>query len=178
MTTDTTNEIHKFAFGGLELRVITINGEPWFVAADALRALGSYVRTNGKVEASMACSILSDDEHQTNRIWTEKGIRIVLVVSESGLYKLIMRSDKPEARQFQDWVTREVLPSIRKTGGVSPTTKERNIMRVYRIEHQSGLGPLEAGLVHIHYHTALDAIWRGVEQPAPRGGAYQRPCRR
>lgn len=40
-----------------------------------------------------------------------------LIISESGLYKLIMRSDKPEARKFQDWVTRDVLPAIRKTGG-------------------------------------------------------------
>ncbi|WP_425292724.1 BRO-N domain-containing protein [Agrobacterium tumefaciens] len=39
------------------------------------------------------------------------------MISESGLYKLIMRSDKPEARKFQDWVTRDVLPAIRKTGG-------------------------------------------------------------
>lgn len=41
---------------------------------------------------------------------------MLTVISESGLYKLIMRSDKPQAKPFQDWVTREVLPSIRKTG--------------------------------------------------------------
>ena len=41
----------------------------------------------------------------------------MLTISESGLYKLIMRSRKPQARKFQDWVTREVLPAIRKTGG-------------------------------------------------------------
>lgn len=50
--------------------------------------------------------------------------RDVAIVSESGLYKLIMRSDKPEARAFQDWVTRVVLPSIRKTGAyVAPSAE-------------------------------------------------------
>jgi prophage antirepressor-like protein len=46
-----------------------------------------------------------------------RGSRRLVVISESGLYKLVMRSNKPEARKFQDWVTRDVLPAIRKDGG-------------------------------------------------------------
>lgn len=46
-----------------------------------------------------------------------RGVPSLSLISESGFYKLIMRSDKPDARKFQDWVTREVLPSIRKDGG-------------------------------------------------------------
>lgn len=58
---------------------------------------------------------LDDDERTLYRIQTAQ--RSVSIISESGLYKLIMRSDKPEARAFQDWVTRIVLPAIRKDGG-------------------------------------------------------------
>src|SRR5690606_38088722 len=96
-------------FSGLELRVLMIMGEPWFAGADLRRALG--ISTHGRWNAS-----LGNDETQTIRECGEitfKGHGLT-VVSESGLYKLIMRSDKPEARKFQDWVTREVLPAIRK----------------------------------------------------------------
>ncbi len=62
----------------------------------------------------------SDEVSKANRISLgEKPGKDMYIVSESGLYKLIMRSDKPEAAAFQDWVTREVLPSIRKTGAHS-----------------------------------------------------------
>jgi len=110
-------ELHSFKFCGIELRVLMLSGEPWFVAADVCRALGHYVRPNGMVEASTATRILNRDEVATGLACSSAGNRRVLTVSESGLYKLIMRSDKPEARKFQDWVTREVLPAIRKTGG-------------------------------------------------------------
>lgn len=53
------------------------------------------------------------------------------VISESGLYQLIMRSDKPEARKFQDWVTRDVLPAIRKTGGYLLNEEARETAKAY-----------------------------------------------
>lgn len=99
------------------VRVVEIDGNPWFVAADVCRAIGHYVRPNGVVEVSTALRVLDKDQVHTYQIRTERGLRNVLIISESGLYKLIMRSDKPEARKFQDWVTREVLPAIRKEGG-------------------------------------------------------------
>ncbi|MGF7173554.1 BRO-N domain-containing protein [Azospirillum doebereinerae] len=61
---------------------------------------------------------LTDDEKGFNRIDTRGGMQSLYTITESGLYKLVMRSDKPEARKFQDWVTRDVLPAIRKDGGV------------------------------------------------------------
>lgn len=91
-----------------------IEGNPWFVAADICRALGSYRTANGGVNTTMALITLKSDEKRVplNPI----GGRKPTLISESGFYKVAMRSDKPEARKFQDWVTREVLPSIRKTG--------------------------------------------------------------
>lgn len=88
--------------------MIDIDGEPWFVAKDVCNTL-----TIGNV--TDATSNLDQIEVCTMRIPGQAG-RAPKLVSESGLYKIIMRSDKPEAKAFQDWVTREVLPSIHKTG--------------------------------------------------------------
>lgn len=86
-----------------------IGGEPWFVAADVCRALGLD-------NTSYVVRRLDDDEKQSFKLANQRG-RDPIIVSESGLYKLILRSDKPQAKPFQDWVTRVVLPAIRKDGG-------------------------------------------------------------
>lgn len=105
------NEIQRFEFKGESLRALTDEaGEPWFVAKDACDILG--IDTNHLREA------LDDDEItnlRNSEVWNQPG-RAPLIISEPGLYKLIMRSRKPEAKEFQRWVTHEVLPSIRKHG--------------------------------------------------------------
>ena len=113
------SSIETFNFTGHQLRVVTINGAPWFVARDICLALGVYLGpSSGQPNVTMAMQKLDADEAQLNRIELKPGYpRKVALVNESGLYKMVMRSDKPQARQFQDWVTREVLPAIRKTGG-------------------------------------------------------------
>jgi len=93
------------------VRVILIDDQPWFVAADVFEVL-EY--PNGS--RSYQLNQLRTDEVGVSKIQTPRGRQNMKLISESGLYKLIMRSDKPEARQFQDWVTREVLPAIRKDG--------------------------------------------------------------
>lgn len=104
-----------FSFTDQAVRVVTIDGKPWFVAADVCRALGYNVKPDGTVNTNNALRPLLDDEVSCCLI-SETGGRPNKVISESGLYTLIMRSDKPEARAFQDWVTRDVLPAIRKDG--------------------------------------------------------------
>lgn len=99
------------------VRVVTLEGNPWFALPDVRSVLGI-------VKGGTNTAFLADDETrllrrcgQTTPVEFWKGTASsVALVSESGLYRLIMRSDKPQARPFQDWVTREVLPSIRKTG--------------------------------------------------------------
>lgn len=91
--------------------MVEIDGEPWFVAKDALLAMGYPHHSHAKIREK-----LGGDEKAKKRVPTPSGAQQTVLVSESGLYKLTMRSDKAEAKQFQDWVTREVLPSIRKTG--------------------------------------------------------------
>lgn len=105
------NEIQQFDFKGAALHTLTDEaGEPWFVAKDVCDILG--IDTNHLREA------LDDDEItnlRNSEVWNQPG-RAPLIISEPGLYKLIMRSRKPEAKEFQRWVTHEVLPSIRKHG--------------------------------------------------------------
>lgn len=111
------NEIQQFDFKGASLRTLTDEaGEPWFVAKDVCDILG--IDTNHLGES------LDSDEMNTLRI-TEgntRGNPNKTIISEPGLYRLVMKSRKSEAKEFQRWVTHEVLPQIRKTGGYIPTT--------------------------------------------------------
>ena len=91
------------------VRVIMRCADPWFVAKDACDCLEL---TN----VSKACQTLDEDEKGITKVYTLGGSQDMMLISESGLYTLIMRSNKPEAKVFRKWVTSEVLPSIRKTG--------------------------------------------------------------
>ena len=111
-----------FDFKSNRVRVTLIDGEPWFVAADVCRALGLYQNAKGQPNVTLACRKLDDDEKGLYEIKTPIPVNPehttkVMLVSESGLYALILRSNKPEAIEFQRWVRKEVLPAIRKTGG-------------------------------------------------------------
>lgn len=97
------------------VRIVALNGQPWFVAADVCKALGYNVKADGSVNTHQALKPLAAEEVTTTQISGNRGQHPKLI-SESGLYKLVMRSDKPQARLFQDWVTRDVLPAIRKDG--------------------------------------------------------------
>lgn len=93
------------------VRAMNLNDEPWFVAKDVCDVLG--IKTNHLREDGRG---LDDDEVMNLPNW-EVGGKAPLIVSEAGFYKLVMRSRKPEAKAFQRWVTHEVLPAIRRTGG-------------------------------------------------------------
>ena len=103
-------QVFKFE-GQNEVRVIEQDGEPWFVAKDVGEILGL---SNIRVEISR----LDSDEKKVSQIVTPSngGYTDVSIISESGLYTLIMRSNKPQAKTFRKWVTSEVLPSIRRHG--------------------------------------------------------------
>ena len=96
-------------FGALRVIVDEETGEPWFVAKDVCDAVGHS-------NPSMAVSGLDDDEVREHKLYLGSG-RKPLLVSEAGLYTLIVRSNKLEVTQFRRWVTHEVLPAIRKHGG-------------------------------------------------------------
>lgn len=100
----------EFAFDGSSVRVVMRDGEPWFVAADVAEVLG-YRETHSMVRS------LDDDEKGAAKLAAPLGgEQTHIIISESGLYSAILRSQRPEAVPFRKWVTGEVLPSIRKTG--------------------------------------------------------------
>lgn len=93
-----------------QFRVIDRNGEPWFVLTEVCKKIGI-------ANPRDAASRLDDDEKDGVGISDAMGReQKTTVISESGLYSLILRSSKPEAKRFKKWITSEVLPSIRKTG--------------------------------------------------------------
>jgi anti-repressor protein len=103
------NNLQVFNYNGNEVRTIQKDGEPWWVLKDVCEVLG--LSSPHKV-----FDRLDEDEKGRNQIPTPGGEQEMTVVNESGLYNVILRSDKPEAKPFRKWVTSEVLPSIRKHG--------------------------------------------------------------
>jgi anti-repressor protein len=107
----TALEVFQFPANGAEIRTVIRDGEPWFVAADVCVVLG----LNNVTEAVRH---LDDDERDheagTNRTSFQPAPRVI--ISEAGLYSLILRSRKAEAKAFKRWITHEVLPAIRQTG--------------------------------------------------------------
>jgi prophage antirepressor-like protein len=106
-----------FIFQGHDIRVVIHNDGPWFVAKDVCEAL--EISNNRD-----ALSNLDEDEKGVVITDTPGGPQEVLCVNEPGLYRLIARSRKPEAKTFQRWVYHEVLPAIRKTGRYSLSLEE------------------------------------------------------
>lgn len=103
-------DLIPFDFRGSMMRVVTIDGEPWFVAGDVCYILG-YSNPRDAIAKHVR-----DHQRRPSRIATPSGEQEATVISEPGLYRLMMRARTVWADTFQDWVTDEVLPAIRKTG--------------------------------------------------------------
>lgn len=99
----------EFSFDGTAVRVVLLDGEPWWVAGDVAQALAYG-------EAKDLTRNLDEDEKGRQIVPTLGGDQEMLVINESGLYSAILRSRKQSAKRFKKWVTAEVLPSIRKHG--------------------------------------------------------------
>lgn len=106
------NEMQTFTYNSNEVRTVERNGEPWFVLKDVCEVLGM-----DSTQLKKVADRLEEDEKGRTQITTPGGAQESWIINESGLYNVILRSDKPEAKPFRKWVTSEVLPSIRKNGG-------------------------------------------------------------
>ncbi|WP_163833366.1 phage antirepressor KilAC domain-containing protein [Spartinivicinus ruber] len=107
-------DLLRFEFGSLSVRVIDKDGEPWFVAKDISSVLGYSL-------PSAMTRHLDAEEKDMSIVHTLGGAQELQTINESGLYSAIIRSRRPEAKVFKKWVTSEVLPAIRKTGGYGIT---------------------------------------------------------
>lgn len=114
------NELQTFTYQDSPIRTVQLDGEPWFVLKDVCGVLGISNATD-------VAKRLDADEVTRFNLGSLSGE--ANVINESGLYNVILRSDKPEARPFRKWVTGEVLPSIRKHGAyMTPETLQAAIL--------------------------------------------------
>ena len=114
------NELKIFEnpqFGSI--RTVEVNGEPWFVGKDVAEVLGYIKPLN-----ALATHVDADDSLKQGLTDSIGRMQETIIINESGLYSLILSSKLPTAKAFKRWVTSEVLPAIRKTGGYIPTTPQ------------------------------------------------------
>lgn len=112
------NELQNFNFSGQDVRIITINDEPWFVVADIAKVLGA---SNSRSLAQMV------DEEDKGKQSLHSGSDAT-IVNESGLYTILLRSNNPQAKPLRRWVTSEVLPTIRKHGAYMTDSKLEEVL--------------------------------------------------
>lgn len=111
--------LFTFPETGQRVRVVEgPDGEPWFVARDVCDCLGL-----GNPRSSLA--LLDEDEKGVHIVDTLGGPQALSIISEPGLYSLILRSRKPQARAFKRWITHDVLPALRRTGHYSMSAPPR-----------------------------------------------------
>lgn len=116
------NNIQVFNYNSNEVRTVQQNGEPWFVLKDvcAILDISNHKMTTQRLDV--------DEVSQTYLIDSIGRKQEMTVINESGLYNVILRSDKPEAKPFRKWVTSEVLPSIRKHGAYMTQEKLQEVL--------------------------------------------------
>lgn len=131
------NQILKF--NDHDVRMIMRGEEPWWVASSVCDILGIK-------NTAQAVSRLDEDERGITNTYTPSGTQETLIVNEPGLYSLILRSRKPEAKAFKRWVTHEVLPSLRKNGLYIVPGAGESVLQAQAMELVRQLGRMDARL--------------------------------
>ena len=149
-----SQELTQFVYGDQQVRVVEHEGMPWFVATDLARVL-EYRDSANLVRG------LDEEDARTHIVSTNAGPREALVVSEGGLYTILVRARTERARPFRRWVTHEVLPQIRKTGAYTAQPQ----LQV----PQSLPEALRAYAREVEAREAMEAYAKELE---PKGEAY------
>lgn len=150
------DEPQPFDFNGQPIRVVTIDGEPWFVLADACKVLGL---TN----PSMAAEGIDADALSSTEVIDSMGrTQTARITDESGIYALAFKSRKDEAKAFTRWVTKEVLPAIRKTGSYGAPKELTFEEMVERTLLES--------------RARIQALESTVQELEPKANAWERFC--
>lgn len=154
--------ITPFNFGNHAVRVITRNNQPWFVATDICEALG-YSNTSKAIGDH-----LDADERASELVPRTPNDSLGVptnLISESGLYALVLRSRKPEARKFAKWVTSEVLPSIRKTGSYQGQSQATRAERAHQLATKATAQVFDTvfqAALRDDFHPVLDRLLLSV----------------
>lgn len=136
-------DLQIFNYQDTPVRTVLVDGEPWFVLADLAKVLG--IAAPGRL-----ASRLDEGVRQAHTLQTAGGPQNLTIVSEAGMYEVVIRSDKPEAVAFRRWITSEVLPSIRKTGGYGQAglTREQLLARAV-LESQEVIAEKDATIAEL-----------------------------
>lgn len=127
-----------------EVRTLMIEGEPWFVGKDVVDILGYR---NGSRDINRH---VDEEDKRKIMLFDGKQDKETIIINESGLYSLILSSKMPNAKKFKRWVTKEVLPSIRKTGGYKVPTSPAEQIKLLATgfsDHESRIENLEQNMV-------------------------------
>lgn len=164
------NSVQSFNFNQNQIQVINKDGEAWFVASEIAAMFGYR-------DAANLTRILDDDEKGTHNVSTLGGKQDVSVINESGFYHAAFKSRKAEVKPFRKWVTAEVLPAIRKTGGYQvgqkTTTDDRTGLRqaVAALVGRKGINYSSAYSM-IHQRFNVEAIEDIPAEKLPEAVAY------
>lgn len=152
-------DLAVFSYSGFQVRTVDRDGEPWFVAADVCVVLGI-------ANPTQAVSYLDDDEVSSveSTLISSEGGPARRVINEAGLYSLILRSRKPEAKAFKRWITHEVLPAIRKTGRYETAPAPVPV---------ESIGRRELALMVIAAEDRADAAEKAMAEMAPAAEAWE-----
>ena len=140
------------------IRTLKLNGEPWFVGKDVAEVL-SYSNPRKAIIDHV------DEEDKTDGVTIRDSIgreQKPVLINESGLYSLILSSKLPTAKAFKRWVTSEVLPAIRRTGGYIPTTPQMSEQEIMARAVQISMNTIK------HQKEQLDRQAEQLEQQAPK----------
>lgn len=147
-----------------DVRALELNGAPWFVGKDVAEALGYGA---GKSLANAVSKHVDEEDKGVTEMMTPGGVQKVIIINESGLYSLILSSKLPNAKKFKRWVTSEVLPAIRKTGGYIPHDEEMSdaeiMAKAFQIsqrtieEQHRKIGALEIEKSHLQVENQVMA---------------------
>ncbi|MGN8065483.1 phage antirepressor [Lactococcus lactis] len=112
------NQLQNFNFNNLPVRTILIDDEPWFVVADVAKVIEATNPTD-------LVKLVDDEDKSRQSLWSGSPKNII---NESGLYQILIRSNNKNAKPFRKWVTREVLPTIRKHGAYMTDSKAQDVI--------------------------------------------------
>jgi prophage antirepressor-like protein len=162
---DNKQNVSLFNFHKQQIRVVEIDGDPWFIVADVCRCLemdvskgtGRYLQNLDPAERRVVTKRNYPEIFEGDRAPSQT------MMAESGLYKFALRSTKPEAKAFQNWVTREVLPSIRKNGGY------------IKDQEKVATGEMSGEELALRGYEALMKIYEDMKVRAERAGLKVSP---
>lgn len=147
------NNLQVFKFENNEVRTVLMNDEPYFVGKDVATVLG-YKDTSDALKKHV-----DEEDKGVGEMPTPGGIQKMQIINESGLYSLVLSSKLPTAKKFKRWVTKEVLPSIRKTGGYQVPTNPMDALKLmFEAQTQTNqqVGALDKRVTDLEENKLLD----------------------